>query len=254
MVQSIDRAMQIIHIISQDDHKNGWPISDIAKEADLPISTVHRLITALMKNGMIMRSPHTKRYSLGYIWMEIGLSLLEKMDVRDVSRPIMEKLAQDVEETVYFNLPNGGYSIIIERMDSPRSVKVIDSLGERIPLHIGAANKTILANIPTSEAQKVMEQFDLSANQIQQLLTDLQEIKQTGYALSFGEKTAGTASVGAPIFGFHNNIIAAISIELLNYELTNEQIAYYIEQVTAAGKQISQQLGARFAQNVYNIE
>ena len=47
--------------------------------------------------------------------MEIGLRQLEKVDYRSVAREVMKRLAAEVEESVYLNIPNGTHSIIIEK-------------------------------------------------------------------------------------------------------------------------------------------
>ena len=124
--------------------------------------------------------------------MEIGLRQLEKVDYRSVAREVMKRLASEVEESVYLNIPNGTHSIIIERMDSPLKIRVIDNLGEQIPLSIGAANKTMLANMKESEMEYIVEQL-LSAlpEQKQILLDQIKQIRNEGYAVSYGEKQKG---------------------------------------------------------------
>lgn len=230
MIQSINRAMQIIHLLS-DPKKEKWSITEIAEQTELPISTVYRLIQSLMQHHLVMQIPDTKQYKLGYIWMEIGLKMFESLDIRVVARPIMEQLAADVEETVYLNLPNGNESIIIDRIDSPRNVKIIDVIGERIPMHIGGANKTILANMPSRQMNEILEQL-LSNEQARNIFVkNLLKIKRQGYAVSYGEKTKGTIGVGAPIFGFDDNVLGAISIEVLAYDLTEERMTFFIEKV-----------------------
>lgn len=242
MIQSINRAMQIIHLLS-DTKKEKWLITEIAEQTELPISTVYRLIQSLMQHNLVMQIPDTKQYKLGYIWMEIGLKMFESLDIRVVARPIMEQLAADVEETVYLNLPNGNESIIIDRIDSPRNVKIIDIIGERIPMHIGGANKTILANMPSHKVNQILEQL-LPDEQARDVFTkDLINIKRQGYAVSYGEKTKGTIAVGAPIFGFDDSVLGAISIEVLAYDLTEERMTFFIEEVHDAAHMISMRLG-----------
>ena len=119
------------------------------------------------------------------------LRQLEKVDYRSIAREVMKRL-YEVEESVYLNIPNGTHSIIIERMDSPLKIRVIDNLGEQIPLSIGAANKTMLANMKQNEMEYIVEQL-LSAlpEQKQILLDQIKQIRNEGYAVSYGEKQKG---------------------------------------------------------------
>ncbi len=243
MVQSIDRAMNIIHILVSDSSKLTWSISELAEQTDLPLSTVHRLISSLMKYGLVMQIPETKQYKAGHTWMEIGLRLLETINDRDVARTVMERLALEVKESVYLSIPSGADAIIIERVDSPLTVRIIDNLGERIPLHIGAANKTMLANMDAKEAERIVKQLLSSPEKQQALLNQLPEIKRNGYAVSYGEKTEGTASIAAPIIGFNQKVAGALSIGVLSYRITDDRLAFLIEKAKEGAKEISMKIG-----------
>lgn len=243
MVQSIDRAMKIISLLASDPQKTGWPISEIANSTHLPLSTVHRLISSLMSYELIVQLPETKHYKLGHKWMEIGLGMLEKLDLRSVARPHMEQLAERVEESIYLNIPNQTDSIIIERVDSPLTVKIIDSLGERIPLHIGAANKTILAFMSNEKTTAIINQLQPNSTAQAELNKQLKKIYKNGYAISDGEKTEGTASVAAPIIGYDQQVIGALSIGVLSYTITDDRLNCLITEVKNTAKQISLQLG-----------
>jgi DNA-binding IclR family transcriptional regulator len=243
MVQSIDRAMKIIQLLISDQQKIGWPISEIADHTELPLSTVHRLISSLVQYELVSQIPETKQYKTGNKWMEIGLGMLENLDFRVVARPFMEELSLEVEESIYLNIPNQTDSIIIERIDSPLKVRIIDNLGERIPLSIGAANKTILANMPKEKTLEILQTLKVHKTEQEKILDQLTHIAESGYAISYGEKTEGTASVASPIIGFQNQIMGALSIGILNYNITEERLTFLIDRVKNGAKQISKRLG-----------
>ncbi|WJY27746.1 MULTISPECIES: IclR family transcriptional regulator [Sporosarcina] len=241
MIQSIDRAMKLIEALSADG-KDLWLAAELAEETELPISTVYRITQSLLQHGLIIQDETTKQFSLGYRWMELGLKMFEKLDVRDITRPVLEQLAAGVEETVYLNIPRGDYSMIIERIDSPKSVKIQDSVGARIPLHIGGANKAILANLPSTEVQKILKRLVSDEQKRAELLEVLAVVKQQGYGISYGEKTKGTIAVGAPVFDFEGRPVGAISAEVLAYDFKEERLDSLIEQVCAAARQVTAEL------------
>ncbi|KZE49359.1 ABC transporter permease [Brevibacillus parabrevis] len=244
MVQSIDRAMSIILVLTSDESKTHWSISEIAEKTSLPISTVHRLISSLMKYGLIQQIPETKQYKLGITWMEIGLRILDKIDMRAVARTVMEQLAADVRESVYLNIPDGYDAIVLERVESSMTVRSIDNLGERIPLHIGAANKTILANMEPREAERTVMALIPDPRQQREFLKQLPAIRENGYAVSYGEKTEGTASIAAPIIGYNQRVVGALSIGVPTYRITEELLATLIDRATQSAKEISKRIGA----------
>ncbi len=223
MIQSIDRAMKIIYTLSSAPNEP-WNITDIAEHTELPVSTVYRLIDTLEAHDLITPIPDTKQFKLGFTWIELGMKLFENLSSKEVARPSLEKLAMDVEETVYLNIPAKRDSIIIDRVDSPRKVKVIDSIGERIPFNIGAANKAILANMDRQKVIPVLKDLSTGGKDVEELIKQLNQTKVDGYSTSYGEKTKGTIAVAAPVIGFQNKLHGAISIEFLEYETTEEEI------------------------------
>ncbi|RYG73012.1 IclR family transcriptional regulator [Lentibacillus lipolyticus] len=242
MIQSIERAMKVIYTLSAAPN-DSWNIAEIAEHTALPVSTVYRLVDTLEAHDLITQIPDTKQYKLGFTWIEIGMKLSENLNSKDIARPCLEKLAMDVEETVYFNIPAKRDSIIIDRVDSPRKVKVIDSIGERIPYYIGAANKSILANMDRQKVIQLLEDLLISGQQISDLTKQLDQIKTDGYSISYGEKTKGTIAVAAPVVGFQNKLHGAISIEFLEYETTEEVIQTMAEKAKQTARSISEQLG-----------
>jgi DNA-binding IclR family transcriptional regulator len=77
----------------------------------------------------------------------------------------------------------------------------------------------------------------------EKILDQLTHIAESGYAISYGEKTEGTASVASPIIGFQNQIMGALSIGILNYNITEERLTFLIDRVKNGAKQISKRLG-----------
>ncbi|MFC4766459.1 IclR family transcriptional regulator [Effusibacillus consociatus] len=245
MVQTIDRAMDIIKVLVSDDNKDDWSISELSEKTSLPRSTLHRLLSSMMKHGLVGQAAETKHYKAGYTWIEFGLQLLDKIDFRTVARPVMERLAVEVEESIYLNISDGTDGIVIEKIDSPLKVRIAENLGIRIPLHIGAPNKVILAHMKDNEINYMISELQVSAKETQEFLERLSEIKRQGYAVSYGEKTEGTASVAAPIIGYKKKVIAALSINVPIFRFTENRLPILIEKVIEAAEEISIKIGKR---------
>ncbi|WP_141432588.1 IclR family transcriptional regulator [Bacillus sp. 03113] len=244
MVQSIDRAVSIIELLASNNDREWWSISEISERLHLPVSTSHRLLNTLIRHGLVFQNPETKQYKLGYLWIEIGLRQLEKLDFRSVAREVMKRLALQVEESIYLNIPDGTDALIIERVDSPTNVRIIDKLGLRIPLHIGAANKTILANMNSKEMDIIVNKLiPDSSDKYNSLIEQLFQIKRQGYAVSYSERTEGTLSVAAPILDFNHKVVGALSIGVLNYRVKEERLLYLIDRVKEAANEISIAIG-----------
>jgi DNA-binding IclR family transcriptional regulator len=243
MVQSIDRAMHIIQILVSNPHKTDWSITDLAERTELPLSTMHRLLSSLMEHGLVMQNLSTKHYKVGYTWMEIGLHVLGSIDFRTAARPVMEKLALEVEESIYLNIQDGTHGITIELVDSPLKVRIAETLGTRGPLHIGAPNKAILSYLNEAERASILEKLKLPEAEKQAIQLQVLEIQKTGYAISEGERTEGTVSVSAPVFGYADKVFASVSINAPSFRFTEERLPLLIEKVKQAAKEVSARIG-----------
>jgi IclR family transcriptional regulator, KDG regulon repressor len=244
-MQTIDRAMQIINVLAQSDSKKWFSITDLSKECDLPVSTMHRLLQSMIKHGLIQQDPRLKLYSMGYSWLEFGLQMYDTFDFVGLIRPEMETLMHEVEESVYFSKPIGLEALVVERIDCPHNpIRIYDQLGIRIPMNIGAANKVMLAHMQRDEALKIINEL-VPKEEIESFLQLLNTIRHKGYWESHGERTKGTSSVAAPIFDHSNELIGALSIGYVTFNQTDERKQLFTQKVIQTSLRISTKLGSK---------
>ncbi|WP_026573594.1 IclR family transcriptional regulator [Bacillus sp. UNC438CL73TsuS30] len=245
-MQTIDRAMQVAAVLAGTETKKWFSITDLSKECELPVSTMHRILQSMKKHGLIQQDPALKLYSLGTKWLEYGLQMYDTFDFVGQIRPEMEKLMLEVEESVYFSKPIGLESLIVERIDCQHNpIRIYDQLGIRIPLNVGAANKAMLANMPRSEAAKIVDALVPKEEQ-ETFIGVLNEVHAKGFGESHGEKTPGTSSVAAPVFNQLNELMGAISIGYVSFNISEERQTFLKEKVVEYGIRISSKLGYKF--------
>ncbi|TKI53232.1 IclR family transcriptional regulator [Lysinibacillus mangiferihumi] len=244
-MQLLERAMTIAKVLASEASEGSLSISELSTKCDLPLSTLHRILKAMIAQGMIEQDTQTKHYRLGTIWMELGLQVYDTMDYISKIRPELERLAREVEESVYLSKPAGLDTIIIERIDSAANpIRIYDQLGIRIPMHIGAANKALLASLPTVEAKKIMQQL-VPIDEMADLEAQLEQIRLQGFAISHGERTAGTSSVAVAVFNGFGEIIGAVSIGFVSFNVSEEHIKFLTQRLVETGKRVSTKLGYR---------
>lgn len=242
-MQSIDRAMSVANVLATKTQEDGMSISDLSKECELPLSTMHRLLKAMMKRNMVEQDERTKTYRLGTIWIEYGLKAYDSLDYIHTVRPELERLMREVQESVYLSKPVGTEAIVMERIDcEDNPIRIYDQLGLRIPMHIGAANKAMLAYMSSSQSKDILTKL-LSTEHIPAMEDTLKQIKEQGYAISHGERTEGTSSVAVAILNRFGEVVGAISIGLVNFNLTESRMNFLIEKVIETGIRVSEKMG-----------
>lgn len=241
-MQTIDRAMTIAKVLISKE--NGLTISDLSNECELPLSTLHRLLKAMIKQDMVQQDQETKLYSIGTIWMEYGLKTYDTLNYIAKIRPELIQLMNDVGETVYLSKPVGFEALIIERFDNTNNpIRIYDRLGLRIPMNIGAANKAMLAYMPLEKSRGILTSL-MKEEELPEMEALLVNIKKQGYAVSHGEQTEGTSSIAIPFLNRFGEVIGAISIGFINYNLTDSRMEFLIEKVVASGVNISRKMGS----------
>ncbi|KYG89164.1 IclR family transcriptional regulator [[Bacillus] sp. KCTC 13219] len=244
-MQLLERAMTIINVLVASTDYKGLSISELSTKCNLPLSTLHRILQAMIKQGMIEQDEQTKQYRIGTIWMEIGLQVYDTMDYISKIRPELERLSKDVDESVYLSKIAGLDTIIIERIDNiSNPIRIYDQLGIRIPLHIGAANKAILAAMPIKQATDILTEL-VPFEQIEQIKEQLVLIRMQGFAVSHGERTEGTSSIAAVINNGLGEIVGAVSIGFVSFNMSEEYIAILANKITDTARRISVKLGYR---------
>lgn len=242
-MQSIDRAMGVIKILVERAAEGGMSITELSNECGLPVSSMHRLLKSMSQHGMIQQDPKTKQYNLGNIWLEYGLHMYDTMDYTSKIRPELVRLSDETEESVYLSQPMGSEALIIERIDNEKhAIRVYDKLGSRIPMHIGAANKSMLAHMPVGGVKKILNQF-VPKDEHAAFWDLLEKIKEQGFAISHGERTEGTVGIGASILNHFGQVQGAVSVGVISYNLTDERLTFLSERVRETGRRISAKMG-----------
>lgn len=242
-MQTINRVMQLAKILASENTSTGISISDLAKECDLALSTLHRILKSMVKQGLAEQVADTKLYKLGPVWMEYGLRAYDTMDYVSSIRPELDRLSREVEESIYLSKCTGLEAIIIERIDNENNqIRMYDKLGLRIPMNIGAANKIMMACMPTAESEKIIQQL-VPKDEQDAFKEMLQAIRKQGYAISHGERTEGTSSIGVAVCNVAGEVVGAISIGCVTFNLTEDRLQMMIEKILAAKERVSEKIG-----------
>lgn len=244
-VQTIDRTMLIANLLAAQTVDTGLSISELSEKLHLPLSTLHRILKAMIKQRMVEQDPKTKLYRLGTIWLEYGLQVYDSMDYVNTVRVELDQLSREVEESVYLSKPAELDAIIIERIDNEKNqIRIYDQLGIRIPLHIGAANKAMLAAFPKEKTRAILKRL-IQEQEIPELEKKLEDIRKQGYAESHGERTEGTSSIAVSIVNGFGEVVGAVSIGYASFHMTEERLSHMRERLLETGARISKKLGHR---------
>lgn len=239
--QSVERASLILKTLSEH---GSLGVTDIARRVGLPKSITYRLLVSLRAADFVRADPKSRRYALGYGLLQMTSDWLSRIEVRSVAMPYLKQLRHDTGETVALNVRDGDCRVSVERLDTSFEVRFVIDLGRRLPMHIGAAGKAILAFLPDSEIAEIMTRAKLPARQERQLKKDLEEIRRLGFSDTCGERVPGSRSISAPIFNHEGMAIASVSILSLESRLHQREVKECRRRVKIAAMDISNEMGS----------
>jgi IclR family acetate operon transcriptional repressor len=248
-ITSVERTALVMSAFTQTDSQT-LGVTEISQSLDISKAVVHRILNTLRGQDYITIDPVTRRYMLGPAALELGLTFLRHIDVRDIARPMLEELSAKTQETATLSIRSGTHRLYIDQVTPSREVKMTVVLGRSFPLHAGGSSKAILAHMEADEIRSYVSEIGLepltesTITDPDRLLEDLARIRHVGYAASVNERQAGAASVAAPVFDHSGGPVAAISLcgpaERFQDE-ADDAAALIVE----AGRQLSERMGYR---------
>lgn len=246
MSKVIKKTISILTALKPTEEKSEWGASELSEKLDMPVQTTHRLLMSLSRHGFVYRDDKTKSFKLGLALMEFGLTIRDNLSVRNKALPIMRSLSEQTKESIYLTIPEGTDGIFIECIDSPHLLKLVEPVGMRRPLHIGASKKAILAFYEKNKQEMILNSLrskNLIDSDISEIKDNLMSIKKQRFSVSFGETSVGTTSVASPIFSWESEVIASISIAGPDVRLPKTRINEMVYLVKKAAHQISEEMG-----------
>lgn len=252
-VQAIERGCRILDHLSRG--KQNYSIQDLSLDLHLPKPTVHRILSTLRHFGFVVQDEISKQYGLGFRLVELGHTVLDRIDLRKVAEPFLSNLARLAQETVHLVILDQGEGEIVyldkvEAVEDPKSLRMVSRIGMRNYAHSCAVGKILLAYLPDAEVDEIIAQKGLprlTKNTIVRsgkLKEHLSTVKTQGYAIDDEENEEGIRCIAAPVKNDRGDVLAAISISGPSVRLTEERIHNKLEkQVMKSALQISEKLG-----------
>jgi IclR family transcriptional regulator, KDG regulon repressor len=223
-------------------------LPQVVKLSGQPKTSVHRMLCSLEETDFLRRTADGS-YELGFAFLQFGHAVADRLDIRKVALPVMQRLRQEIGEAVNLIVRNGDEAIYVEKVDTTEPVRVFTAIGRRAPLYGGACPRILLAYMPENELDDYLKHVKLERI-ADNTITDLQELRrviaatrETGYTISHSELYNYTSAVGAPIFNHSGDNVAGLSIVGTEHRYRGENLPFYIEKTVAAAREISGKLG-----------
>ena len=217
-MEGVDRALRILDALSA--HGSGMTLSEIAAEAKVPKSSLHRTLAALRRRGFVAQR-EDGRYLIGSDLVRIAFDFHERMDVRVLVRPTLDSLRDEVNETIHLGVLDGADVVYVDKLEPSGPIALTSKIGGRNPAHATAVGKALLAwTYPTDDALAawIARSAPLDTRtprtivDAAALIQEIQHVRADGFARDMEESEAGVRCLAVPVFFGGPTPVASISI------------------------------------------
>ena len=250
-LSSVATAVRLLKSFSEGEAEIG--VTSLAKRLGVAKSTVYRLATTLVAEGMLEQNRENEKYRLGIALFGLGALVRQRMNVSTEARPYLFDLRDATNETVHLALLDGADVIYVYDLESNQAIRMRANLGERKPALATAEGRAMLAFLPDTLGdvirQRTPSRVPNNTADLSRLRAALEEVRRNGFAREDQESELGMRAVAAPIRNAAGTVVAAVGVAGPAQRLSDEVLGKYGRLVVDTANVISIRLGYKSLAN-----
>ncbi|HEY0297519.1 MAG TPA: IclR family transcriptional regulator [Bordetella sp.] len=227
--QAISRAMRVLRAVARM-RGEGAGLLALTRDAGMSKPTVHRLLAALMAEGMVEQDPDTRKYFLGPECHVLGNLAGERHGMNHAAADVVARLARQCGDSAFFSLRSDVFAVCMLREEGDYPLKTYVLMpGDRHPLGVGAGSLAILSALSDDEVEECLR---ANAALLEErypnyspgfLREQVAESRERGYAVNRGRVVAGSWGLGVPLRDAAGRVLGALSIAAVESRLDAER-------------------------------
>lgn len=203
--------------------KRGGPVraATLARDLELPRSTAYQLIGVMLDEGFLVHYPEDQAYGLSSLLSDIGTSSRLTTRLGRLAQPLLERLVAEAGTPVAAHLAilSGADVMYVSRVQGFRAPTTVSIIGVRLPAHLTATGRAMLALLPRPQVRALYPHRDdlisrhgVGPRTLAELDAILAVSRERGWSRENGEITPDYASVGAAARDHNDYPVAAVGI------------------------------------------
>ncbi|MER7705984.1 IclR family transcriptional regulator [Kitasatospora sp. NPDC097605] len=202
LIGAVDNVLRLLRLF--EDHEM-IRVNQVARDMNLSRSTVHRMLATLSHHQFVEQDEFSRAYKPGPALVDIGLAVLDNIDIRGLAHNALVELRDRTTETAHLALLRGTDVVYLDSVESKQVLRTGGRVGWTLPAHGTAAGKALLAELPDAELAALYPSGELEAvtprtlTTLDELRRQLAEVRRVGYALNDAESEEGVSAVAAVV-------------------------------------------------------
>lgn len=244
--------MLVLGVLAERD---GISLSELSERSKQSSATVYRVLVTLQSREIVEFEEHTQLWYIGAGAFRIGSVFLNRTNILQRSRPVMQNLMRLIGETANLGIERNDWVLFVSQVESSHTIRAFFPPGTRNPMHASGIGKTLMANFSKDRVKKIiteqgLERFtDKTITDPDHLFSELESIKRKGFAVDDEERTEGMRCIAAPIFDAYGDPIAGLSISGPTFRIPQNATTKIGEIVSESAQAVTKDLGGQVLVN-----
>ncbi len=239
-LSSVATAIRLLKSFGLEERELG--ISELALRLGVSKSTVHRVASTLLSEGLLEQNPETDRYRLGVVLFELGAMVRRRMDLSAEAKLHLIALRDAVEENVRLTVLNGDNVLYVYDFESPQAVRLRSQTGLSKPAALTAEGWLLLADRSVRDLDAAAE---AAGEDAATLAGRVAEASRQGWAFEDQVSEPGMRCLAAPIRARDGRTVAAVSIAGPRERIRKRILPQLTNRLTATVQEIAARVGWR---------
>ncbi|MBP1750211.1 MAG: transcriptional regulator, IclR family [Deltaproteobacteria bacterium] len=241
----IKKTFEVLSLVV--DSKRPLGVTEIARTLALSKSTVFGILKALQEGNLIVKSKSTKRYAVGEELFKIAKRVLQGGEFSAIARPLIEKLVEEVNETVFLCVREDSLVKVIDTIETRKKLKISSPVGTRFPITASVFCKAFVAPMQDFEIRDFLKDKGLpkytenSITDIERFIEDVKVTRNRGYSLDLEEYLIGVRAIATLVYA-NDYPVAAICILGFAGSMPTEKLPDMAERLMNTARRISERL------------
>ena len=247
--QSVEKTMKLVEIMAS--HNVPMKLQDISIEADIPASTVLRMLNTLLEMGYVNQNKDTLRYSLSLKFAYIGELVKRQVNITQIVHPKLIDLSNAVGECCCLAVEDDSEILYLDFFSNQANniLTTTQRIGKRAPMYCTGIGKLLLTNYTEEELAAYVKNTQLipytsnTLTSLVQISIELEKVKEQGYAIDDEECDQGAKCIAAPIYDYSGKVVAGISVTAPSVRFKQERVDAILPVLLRIAGEISTTLG-----------
>lgn len=245
MIQVINRALNILEIISHD-HDKEWGLSEIADELELNHGTCANILKTLVQRGYVEQMGLKKGYKLGYMAYQLTASNEYNIQLINATKTFIDSLAIALNETVILShIKNGKRIIVYEALcnqeiqirTTPESTAYRATTGRMILAHYSPKELKDFINMVGLPSKEDWPEVTNEAD----LIKSLNETRKKNIEITWNSNHV--VGLATPLFK-KNKIIASLGVYLPDIRFSKTERNFIVKEMLKTTELINSKINS----------